>query len=220
MTVAAHLLRTVGLVGALAAGAIGIVLLLPAAAALGVLLVGVGVVAVVTGRRHPGWAPVAERVAGHPWTSESGTRHETVVERALVDAAVWGGVTAIRSRVLRISVYREGRRRPLRRVAVGEDARWLGCHGKRLWFHVADGYHAGRAGLLGYDLRTAAVTFHQPGDPVEMAELRAPASVEGGPPSRARRSRRDRRPVMAVGGPGGAVLVDLARGEVIPPGAD
>lgn len=212
-----HLGRTLLLVFGLAGVLLGLSTLLPhpwgLASALGVL---VGVV-VASGRRHAGWAPVADEVARFPWEDFEGIPQETVVERAKVDAAIWGGAGAVKSRALRLSTWQGTRRRG--RVVVGDGARWLGRHGERLWFLVDDGYHSGRTGLVGYDLRTLEVTSHHPG-------TAAPVEHRGG----RRRNAGGGRPggggsggnaaTFAVHRDGRTVHVDLERGAVIPNGTD
>lgn len=195
--VALHLGRTVGMVVGLAVVVLSLALLVPFPWGLAVALVPVVAFVIASGRMHAHWAPVADELARFPWTDGGGSALETVVERAKVDAATWGGLHAVKSRTLRLSSYQGGRRR--RRVVVGDDARWLGRHGGRLWFLVRDGYHSRKTGLLGYDIQTLDVTFHQPGTEVAAGPRRG---GEGG--------------TFSLDTPSGRVRVDLGRGEVIP----
>ena len=164
----AHVLRTAALVLSLAGGGFLAVLLLPLPVALVLILVALGLVIFFTGRLQAHWTPVSDRVARFPWEDAAGVPHETVVEMARLESPTYGGLSTVKSRILRVSSYRlPGKRRRLERVLVGDDAEWLGRHGERLWFLVRSRYHSGRKGLVGHDLQTLAVTFHQPGEEVE-----------------------------------------------------
>jgi xanthosine utilization system XapX-like protein len=163
-----HILRTFALVGGLAAGIILALVLLPLPVAGILILVAVVLVVYLSPRLQAHWTPVSDRVARFAWEDAAGVPHETVVEMARLESATSGGLSRVQSRILRVSSYRlQGKRRRLERVLVGDDAEWLGRHGERLWFLVRDRYHSGRQGLVGHDLQTLKVSFHQRGEEVE-----------------------------------------------------
>lgn len=164
------------------------------------LLAAVLVVAVLLGRRHAGWAPVFDTLDEVHWSDEHGEAMATAVERAKIDAATCSGADAVRSRVLRVSVYRARDRQRRKRVAVGDIARYLGRYGDRLWFLVNDRYHSGRIGLVGYDVEKLDVTFHLPG----LFELAAGTERSG--------------PLVRLDGPDGRIAVDLRRPSTAAPG--
>jgi hypothetical protein len=155
-----HILRTLALVGALASACIVILFLLPPVIALPAMLVGIALFIFYTGRLHAHWAPIADTIARFRWADEQGYEFETVVERAKIDAATLGGASAVKSRVLRLSLYSTANAKRKRRVLIGDDATYLGRHGERLWFFIRDRYHSGRDGLVGHDLRELGVSFH------------------------------------------------------------
>lgn len=167
----AHILRTLILIATLAGGAILAFLLLHPLAAGAVILVGLVLVVFYTARLQAFWTPVSDRVARFAWEDAAGVPHETVVEMARLESPTFGGLSTVKSRILRVSAYQVGgKRRRVERVLVGDDAEWLGRHGGRLWFLVRDRYHSGRKGLVAHDLETLAVAFHHPGDEVEPEE--------------------------------------------------
>jgi len=169
----AHILRTLILIAALAGGAVLAFLFLHPLAAGAVILVGLVLVVFYTAKLQAFWTPVSDRVARFSWEDSAGVPHETVVEMARLESPTFGGLSTVKSRILRVSAYRiQGKRRRLKRALVGDDAEWLGRHGGRLWFLVRDRYHSGRKGLVAHDLETLAVVFHHPGDEVEPEEPR------------------------------------------------
>lgn len=202
-----HILRTLSLVVALAGGAILAFLLLPPLVAGVLILVGIVGVVFFTARLQALWTPVSDRVARFAWEDAAGVPHETVVEMARLESPTFGGLSTVKSRILRVSSYRlQGKRRRVRRALVGDDAEWLGRHGGRLWFLVRDRYHSGRKGLVAHDLQTLEVTFHHPGDEVETEE--PPGRRKGGtPPGTGRRVLLDTRE--------GRVEVELMSGVVV-----
>lgn len=159
--------------------------------ALFLLLVFVVCTAVFLGRRHAVWAPVFDVLEEVQW-ADRGEAMVTAIERAKIDAAIYDGMDAVRSRVLRMSVYRSRGRRRTKRVAVGDAATYLGRYGDRLWFLVGDRYHSGRIGLVGYDYAQLQVTFHLEGA-LELAGKKKRASG----------------PVVHLNGPDGRFEVDL-----------
>lgn len=168
---AGHILRTLGMIVALAGGAIlAFVFLHPIVAGM-LILVGLVLVVFYTAKLQAHWTPVSDRVARFAWEDSTGAPHETVVEMARLESPTFGGLSTVKSRILRVSTYRiQGKRQRLKRVLVGDDAEWLGRHGGRLWFLVRDRYHSGRKGLVAHDLETLDVAFHQPGDEVDLDE--------------------------------------------------
>lgn len=204
---AGHLLRTLGLVLALAGGAVLAFWLLPPLVAGGITLAGLVLVVVYTGRLQAHWTPVSDRVARFSWKDAQGIPHETVVELARLESPTFGGLSTVRSRILRVSAYRiQGKRRRVKRVLVGDDAEWLGEHGGRLWFLVRSRYHSGRKGLVAHDRQTLAVAAHHPGEGVEPEE---PQGRKRGrtPPGTGTTVELDTRE--------GRVTVDLRSGEVV-----
>jgi hypothetical protein len=205
---AGHILRTLGMVVALVGGGILAFLFLHPLAAGALILVGLVLVVFYTAKLQAFWTPVSDRVARFAWEDSAGVPHETVVEMARLESPTFGGLSTVKSRILRVSSYRiEGKRRRLKRELVGDDAEWLGRHGARLWFLVRDRYHSGRKGLVAHDLQTLAVTFHQPGDEVEPEEPRGGRKGRT-PPGTGTTVQLDTRE--------GRVTVELASGEVMP----
>lgn len=158
-----------------------------------VLVAFVVFIVVITRRRHALWTPAADVVEEVGWVDDRGEAMVTVVELAKIEASTRYGPRVIRSRVLRISVYRRSDRRRKKRIAVGDAATYLGHHGERFWFLIGDRYHAGRIGLVGYERATLEVTFHLPGS-FELADEKKSAS---------------RAPIVRLKGPEGLRQIDL-----------
>ena len=204
---AGHILRTLGLVLALAGGGLLAFLLLPPLVAGVLVLAGLVLVVLYTAKLQALWTPVSDRVARFSWEDGDGVPHDTVVEMARLESPTSGGLSTVRSRILRVSTYRiQGRRQRVGRVLVGDDAEWLGRHGDRLWFLVRNRYHSGRRGLVAHHLETLTVVFHQPGHEVEPDE--APGRGKGRtPPGTGTTVQLDTRE--------GRVTVDLKTGTVV-----
>lgn len=108
---------------------------------------------------HASSAPVAEPVHRVTWQSSAAEPMETVVEKAIVGAAI-DGTSSVRHESMRILIRNQ--ERELTRKVVGDDAIFLGYYGNKLWFYIADRFYAKVDGLTTYSIETAEVAFNRP----------------------------------------------------------
>jgi hypothetical protein len=166
-----HLGRTFALVAAIAVliGLAVLLLFLLLPAKLGAILV-LPVVATLifltigwSSRWSARSTPISERIDQLSWKDENGASFVSVVERARLQPATFGGASSMRIDVLRVSVYgNESRSKPLRRTLIGDAETYLGRHGDGFWFFIDRQFYARRNGLVCIDPRTLHTRFHRP----------------------------------------------------------
>jgi len=118
-------------------------------------------------RVFPYLTPYADDKSRYRWTTSDGDRMESCVEDAIVETP-----TTV-SRTLRVSIYNRTKRKRLKRLMIGDDARYFGDREGGFWFLIRDRFHARKDGLLCVDRMTGEILFHLPKKQLEMDDQAA-----------------------------------------------
>ncbi len=166
----AHIVRTIVMTGLMAALFIGaflamIYLKIPVYWMFAVITCLVVAVVYGTARWHPYWAPMAKRVARIPWDRDDGTKMETLIEMAIVQAGLY-----TRTETYRISIGECKSRKRTKRRLIGENATYLGAFDSGIWFYIHDRFYARRDGLVCVGLRSGDWRYHQPKSVIEFVD--------------------------------------------------
>ncbi len=163
-----HIIRTFVLVAVLTAILWGLFYAcfffrLPIPIVVGVIVLYMAAIVFGTARWHAYWAPIAKQVARIPWQRDDGVAMETIIEVAIVHRGpAWG--------TYRASIYQQEPRKRLKRIMIGDEVKFLGMHGARLWFYLADKFHARRDGLVAMNPQTGEWVYHVPQAELEFVD--------------------------------------------------